>query len=160
MDFSSKIQLYHEPPADFFPKVEVAACYLQIDNQVLLLQRTAKQSEPGKWGVPAGKLELGELKENAAKRELFEETGVCLTLPSQLSYLTSLFIRKPHIDYAYHMFEVHLQKTPSICLSDEHVHYCWIDWQEMEKIDLMDGALYSLNLYRKLTSPPSSSLEA
>ena len=101
----SRIELHEKEPKGFTPKVQVAACYLEIDNKILLLLRTFGKVEGGKWGVPAGKLGKNETPENAAKRELFEETGIALERSSQIQYLKSLYIRKPEVDFVYHMYE-------------------------------------------------------
>lgn len=45
------------------------------DGKLLLVQR-AKESEPRRWGLPGGLIELGERVTEAAIRELAEETGV------------------------------------------------------------------------------------
>lgn len=45
------------------------------DGKLLLVQR-AKESEPRRWGLPGGLIELGERATEAAVRELAEETGV------------------------------------------------------------------------------------
>lgn len=45
------------------------------DGRLLLVQR-AKESEPRRWGLPGGLIELGERAGEAAVRELAEETGV------------------------------------------------------------------------------------
>jgi mutator protein MutT len=45
------------------------------DGQVLLVRR-ANPPDQGRWAFPGGKIELGERIEDAAARELFEETGV------------------------------------------------------------------------------------
>ncbi|HLD06679.1 MAG TPA: NUDIX domain-containing protein [Candidatus Nanoarchaeia archaeon] len=47
------------------------------NGEVLLVQHGAKASHlHGVYGLPAGKLEAGESEEEAAVRELFEETGL------------------------------------------------------------------------------------
>jgi len=48
------------------------------DNRVLLVRR-ANPPDAGKWGFPGGKIEWGERIEDAAEREILEETGVTAT---------------------------------------------------------------------------------
>lgn len=46
------------------------------NNQILLVKRSPKLStEPGKWVLPAGYMERDEYLQQAAKREILEETG-------------------------------------------------------------------------------------
>ena len=45
------------------------------DNKVLLVQR-GKEPNKGRWGLPGGKIELGETITEAALRELKEETNI------------------------------------------------------------------------------------
>lgn len=146
----SKIEIHQTVPQGFAPQVQVAACYLEIDNKLLLLQRAHGKLEPGKWGVPAGKLESNETPENAAKRELWEETGIAFENPSQIQRLNSLYIRKPEVDYVYHLFKVQLDQIPEVHLSDEHQSYTWATSKDMETIALMDGAKETLQLYRTM----------
>ena len=55
----------------------LAAAILVHDDCVLLVQRsTTERFMPGVWGVPCGKVEPGEEPEEAAVRELREETGL------------------------------------------------------------------------------------
>ena len=49
-----------------------ASVILYKDNKILLQQRTDNKC----WGYHGGAVELGEVVEEAAKRELFEETGL------------------------------------------------------------------------------------
>lgn len=138
------VEVHKIAPGGFTPKVQIAACYLEIDDKLLILQR-AQGVEKGKWGVPAGKLEINETPENAAKRELFEETGIgCFT---QIQRLDSLYIRKPEIDYVYHYFKVHIESIPEVRLSDEHQSYIWATSKDIETIDFMEGAIETLQHY-------------
>lgn len=51
-----------------------AACCLVInDNQILQVSR---RNNPNDWGLPGGKIDIGETSLEAALRELYEETGV------------------------------------------------------------------------------------
>ena len=45
-------------------------------SEVLLVRR-AKPPRVGSWSIPGGAQELGETVAEAARRELFEETGLC-----------------------------------------------------------------------------------
>lgn len=142
------IQVHEKQPEEFNPQVQVAACYLEIDNKLLLLQSTSTKSEPETWGVPAGKLEKNESPEEAARRELFEETGISICQLSQMQSLGSLYICKPEIDYIYHLFRVKLDKMPEVCLSEEHQSYRWASLKDIESMHLMSGAREALSKYR------------
>ena len=56
------------------PQVAVGAIVIR-DNKVLLVKR---KQPPGKdlWAIPGGRVELGETLQDAAEREVREETGV------------------------------------------------------------------------------------
>lgn len=144
------IKIYKKEPDGFLAKVQVAACYLEIDGKILLLQRADGHSEAGKWGVPAGKLEKGEALEEAAIRELFEETGISLGKTSQICYAGSLYMQKTDISYVFHMFTVCLEKIPDVKLSHEHQSYIWASSKDLERLSLMTGAKRSLEHYRML----------
>lgn len=150
------LEVHEIAPSDFTPRVQVAACYLEINNKLLLLQRAQGKLEPGKWGVPAGKLENNESPENAAKRELMEETGISLENPSRIQRLNSLYIRKPEVDYVYHVFKVQLDRIPEIHLSDEHQDYIWATSKDIETIALMDGAKEALQHYQAMVVKKTS----
>jgi ADP-ribose pyrophosphatase YjhB (NUDIX family) len=47
-----------------------------IRERSVLLVRRANPPDAGLWGFPGGKIDFGESLEQAAVRELFEETGV------------------------------------------------------------------------------------
>ena len=72
----------------------VGAAILVLDegNRLLLMKR----SDSGCWGTPGGATEPGEVVEEAAKRETFEETDLKLTkcrslaCSLDLSFITSI----------------------------------------------------------------------
>jgi len=60
--------------------VFVAACALvDVDGRVLVAQRPETKSMAGLWEFPGGKVEPGELPEQALIRELKEELDVDIT---------------------------------------------------------------------------------
>lgn len=63
------------------PKILVS-CFVSADSSVLLCRRAIEPAY-GRWSLPGGFLESGETLEQAAAREILEETGVVVE-PSQL----------------------------------------------------------------------------
>lgn len=141
-----RIQVYDTFPEGFCAQVEVSAIYVVIENHVLFLQRGKCRVENGKWGVPAGKLEKNESPLDAAIRELFEETGIEVDRAALIN-LGTLYMRKPDLDYAYHSFELKLNQFPLVVLSDEHHAHRWVGKNEVEHLELMDGAKEAFELF-------------
>ncbi len=137
---ANECEVYEMPPAGFSPIVEVSGCYLDAGGELLLLQY-----ERGVWGVPAGKLEVGETSEQAAYRELMEETGIWLEEP--LAYVGHLYARKPGCDFVFHMFASILHGKPEVKLSKEHRHYCWVTPSEAENLPLIGGGIEAIQHY-------------
>jgi ADP-ribose pyrophosphatase YjhB (NUDIX family) len=65
-------------PGERHPRVGVSVGVWRGD-EVLLVERTGDPSG-GVWSFPGGHLEWGETLEDAARREVFEETGLRVTL--------------------------------------------------------------------------------
>lgn len=105
-------------------------------GKVLLLQRRDKSDF---WQSVTGSLEWGESAESAAKRELFEETG----LPGEsivnckISHNFTIF---PHWRHRYpprvrrnreHLFLLECDISSPVILSpSEHLAYEWLDWKD------------------------------
>lgn len=51
---------------------------VKVNNEILLCQRSPKNSLPGIWSVPAGTVEDGETTKEAAVREFHEETDIII----------------------------------------------------------------------------------
>ena len=54
----------------------VAVALVDVDGRVLIAQRPDKKQMGGLWEFPGGKVEIGELPEEALIRELDEELGI------------------------------------------------------------------------------------
>ena len=54
----------------------VALAFVERDGKFLVVKRSEENSTPGKWSTVSGGIEAGETPEEAAVRELFEETGL------------------------------------------------------------------------------------
>ncbi len=60
-----------------------SCCIIQNESKDILLQ----QRNNGKWGLPGGIMELSESAEEAAVREVFEETGFTV----EIDYLQGVY---------------------------------------------------------------------
>ncbi|WP_409327769.1 NUDIX hydrolase [Staphylococcus pseudoxylosus] len=66
----------------------VAVCALTPENKVLLVKQFRKPAEKPLLEIPAGKLEIDEVRAEAAKRELEEETGY---IADDLELITEMY---------------------------------------------------------------------
>ena len=140
---TARVFLYR--PRDFNPQVEVAGCYCEYEDRILLLKRHADKIEGLRWGVPAGKIEAGEKPIQTAQRELFEETGI---QASKLTPVGVLYIRRPEVDFIFHLFFLPLHQFPLLNVAaEEHIEECWVNLQEAKKLPLVSGAEEALEYF-------------
>jgi 8-oxo-dGTP diphosphatase len=91
--------LFGRPDVPRIPIVLVAAIR---DGRVLVARRRADAEHlPGAWEFPGGKIEDGETPEQAARRELAEETGLTA---SALEPLTTAVFDYPDRLLRFHAF--------------------------------------------------------
>lgn len=67
------------------------AVFDHTNDQLLLGKRGANCKNAGQWGLFGGKIDAGESANQAAQRELEEETGVRLTLGELAAFTTDVF---------------------------------------------------------------------
>ena len=83
----------------------------------------------GHWDLPKGKVEAGESLQDAAKREVIEETGLIVLPIENFSETISYYFRDPAgnlIDKEV-VFFVGESKESAITISHEHQGYEWMD---------------------------------
>ncbi|MEN9343711.1 MAG: hypothetical protein RLZZ453_498 [Chlamydiota bacterium] len=140
--------VFTEPPPNFSPTFEVAACYCECDHQILYLMRHPEKPQGGTWCVPGGKLEQGESSRQALVREVEEEIGWQLK-EEDLKYCSSVYVRYPRQDFVLHLFFTTFQRVPPLHIStEEHVDYMWVDPNAIEELRIIPGGKCCLDIVR------------
>ena len=104
-------------------------------NRCLLLKRSmSSKGNPGKWEFPGGKIESGESFDETLLREVFEETGLSISIDCIAGIAES---EVSNMKIVYLIMEAHIE-SGHVTLSDEHDDYIWINHQDLQKIDLAE----------------------
>ena len=84
----------------------------------------------GHWDLPKGKLEEGETLEQAAMREVREETGLTVKPISNFSDSISYYFRnqdREMVDKSVTFFVGEVDNKPDVMISHEHQGYEWLE---------------------------------
>jgi 8-oxo-dGTP diphosphatase len=118
---------------------EVTVNVVENNGEYLLAER----SKDKKWEFVGGKVEQGETIEEAALRELEEETG----LQAEVIEVNGSY---PSADNPeWELVTVHMKSySREVELADEHLQYDWIQPEEINEYDTLgqEKALKLLNL--------------
>jgi 8-oxo-dGTP pyrophosphatase MutT (NUDIX family) len=87
-----------------------------------LMRNDAKH--PGTWGLPGGRVELGETLLAAMNRECCEEMGF---VPEYSKLLPLEKFTTADLGFEYHTFFCTVANEFCPELNDEHIGYAWID---------------------------------
>jgi 8-oxo-dGTP pyrophosphatase MutT (NUDIX family) len=111
----------------------VALAVVEKDGEYLVVKRSEENSSAGKWGAVSGKIEAEENVEEAAKRELNEETG----LKAEIIGKADFYIGKG--EKGYWRLEPVLMKYVSgeVNLNWELSDFQWIKPEEAKNLDTM-----------------------
>ena len=103
--------------------------------------------------MPGGKVEPQEHPQEAAIRELFEETEIALKDSSQIHFLETLYMQKPYTGYVFHVFRIYLDEIPPVKLSREHQAYTWVSRAELKSLPLTPGSQEAFSRYHSYKRP-------
>jgi 8-oxo-dGTP diphosphatase len=120
---------------DFSKPVPVARLIV-LDNsgRVLILRRAAGTTAEGDWCLPGGKIDYGDTVEQAAARELEEETSLHATSLRFLFYQDSL----PPAPGKMHCINLYLEclVEGKLVLNDESVEAQWIGREDLPRFSI------------------------
>ncbi len=131
------------------PKILVA-CILYEGEKLLWIKR-AHEPDAGSWAIPAGFMERGETVQEAACRELKEETGIALQ-PNEISLYSVLSL--PQLDQVYITYFASLLSR-DFHVTEETLDIRLFSQSEIAEVELAypaEMAQMILSLYSELQS--------
>jgi 8-oxo-dGTP diphosphatase len=119
-----------------WPQLGVGAIVCHQDR-VLLVQRGRPPSE-GLWSIPGGKVQPGESLQDAAEREILEETGIVIRV-GELAYHFEFIERDDQGAIRYHYvvldyYGEYVSGKP--CAGDDASDARWVRFDEMSSLAL------------------------
>lgn len=117
--------------------VAIAVPRYQNSDKFLAVKRSDdREHSPGLWEFPSGKIEEGEIPEEAALRELEEETG----LEGELKGVCDFHERTIGGDRVrFYPYLVEVEFKDEVELSDEHSEFEWIQRSEASDLYRQDN---------------------
>jgi ADP-ribose pyrophosphatase YjhB (NUDIX family) len=122
------------------PLVGIGLCVLRPD--AVLLVRRARPPNRGAWALPGGAQELGETAEDAARRELLEETGLVagkLLLAANVDSITRDADGRVAFHYTILDFALRDPGGHAVAGSDVDA-VAWAKFDDLERYDLWSEA--------------------
>ena len=115
---------------------ESASSVVLINGKILMLKRPDdSHSYPGRWSLCAGKLEKGEKPEQAAVREILEETGI--RDPRFIGGLPPVMVREDKVIWKVYPFIFDAGDAKPV-LNDENDDYRLVMLDEMDSLYLVE----------------------
>jgi 8-oxo-dGTP diphosphatase len=124
-------------------KVEVVAAIINFENEIFCVQRPKNKLNyiSKKFEFPGGKIEKGESKEEALRRELIEELNF---IPTKIDSLFLTVIHKyPDFELTMHSFNCY-SDTKDIQLN-EHISSEWLSLKNLKKLDWAEADIPIVN---------------
>ena len=129
--------------------IEVVAAVIVKDNTILATQRGYGEFK-NKWEFPGGKIQAGETKEEALKREIKEELNADIEVNT---YLTT-------VDYDYPTFHLIMHTYICTLINDiefvyhnekelEHDNMIWLEKNDLENLDWLPADIEIIKAYKE-----------
>lgn len=120
--------------------VPAVGLFVVKDGRVLLVRR-GNEPGRGKWSLPGGRVRFGERSEDAAVREMREETGLEVRLRKVVD-VVDVFWRGPEGELLEHFVIVDFEAEVvggELRASDDAIDARWFSPEELEGIEMTDS---------------------
>jgi len=128
-----------------FPRVAVGA-FVFHRNRVLLVRRGTPPAM-GKWAIPGGSVELGETLQEAAEREILEETGI--TIHARTPAFTFDVVDRDEMGrIRFHYVIVDLMAdyvSGELRPGDDALDACWASPSDIKNLDVSEKTVHVLS---------------
>ncbi|WP_282069377.1 (deoxy)nucleoside triphosphate pyrophosphohydrolase [Olleya namhaensis] len=124
-------------------KIEVVAAIIYFENEIFCVQRPENKLSyiSKKFEFPGGKIEKGESKLEALKRELIEELNF---IPTKIEDLFLTVVHQyPDFELTMHSFKCY-SETKNIHLN-EHISSEWLTIENINKLDWAEADIPIVN---------------
>ena len=113
-------------------KIEVVAAIIYFKDEILCVQRPVSKLSyiSEKFEFPGGKIEKGESKIDALKREIIEELNITLNIKS---FFMTVLHEYPDFELTMHSYLCEVE-TKEIVLN-EHISLEWLNVNDLKKLD-------------------------
>lgn len=132
------------------------SCHALIrDGDRLLLVQRATPPLQGYWGLPGGRVELGETVEQALLREVQEETGLQVAVERYLGYIDAIErdeAGRVRYHYVVHYFTARPQGG-TLAAADDAADARWVGLAELVGLNVTDAVQLCLDWDRQEESP-------
>jgi len=115
----------------------IKAIVKRDDGKVLIMRRSMDEDHAkGLWDSPGGKIEFGEDPIECLKRETREEAGIEIEVIKPLKAWS--FLKNPETQIIG-VTMLCKYKSGEVKLSEEHTEFKWIEPDEIEVMEALDG---------------------
>lgn len=118
--------------------IEVVAAIIIKENEIFVTQRGYGDFK-GMWEFPGGKIEPGETKEAALKREIKEELDASITVEK---FLNTIEYDYPSFHLTMHNFVCNLDSDFSLL---EHEDARWVNKNQLKDVSFLPADLLILD---------------
>lgn len=108
-----------------------------LEGRVLLVRRGQPPSE-GQWAIPGGRIQLGETMQQAAEREILEETGIVIRASDPVYFFDSIIKDEQNrVQYHYVIVDLYADYISGVPLpGDDATDARWVSASELIQLDV------------------------